>query len=130
MQMEVDILNTLGFCITTPSPMFFLLRYAKVMEADEKHFFLAQYCLELALPEYNMLKYSASQLAAGALYLSNKLLRKSTAWPPHVAVHCPTTEHDVKVVAKDLCALLQVATNEDYSGTQLKAVKKKFQLSK
>ncbi|EER09859.1 mitotic cyclin-CYC2, putative [Perkinsus marinus ATCC 50983] len=130
MEMEVDILNTLGFCMTTPSPMFFLLRYAKVMEADEKHFFLSQYCLELALPENSMLRYSASQLAAGALYLSNKLLRKPTAWPPHVAVHCPNSEHDVKVVAKELCALLQVATNEDHSGTQLRAVKKKFQLSK
>ncbi|KAF4691824.1 hypothetical protein FOZ60_014706 [Perkinsus olseni] len=130
MQMEVDILNTLGFCLTTPSAMMFLLRYAKVMECDEKHFFLAQYCLELALPEYSMLKYCASQLAAGALYLSNKLVRKPTAWPPHVAVHCPNTEQEVKTVAKELCALLQATTNEDHSGTQLRAVKKKFQLSK
>lgn len=77
-----------------------------------------------------MLKYSASQLAAGALYLSNKLIRKPAAWPPHVAVHCPNTEQEVKAVAKELCALLQATTNEDHSGTQLRAVKKKFQLSK
>jgi cyclin B len=120
--MEVNILNTLQFEITAPSPLLFLLRLGKAMRCDEKHFYLAQYCLELALPDYKLwLRYSPSLLASGALYLANKLLRLSPAWPAHVMQTVEHPEAAVKSCAKEICLLLQ-NTEE----CQLKAVRKKF----
>lgn len=122
LQMEVNILNTLQFEITAPSPLLFMLRLGKAMRCDEKHFYLAQYCLELALPDYKLwLRYSPSLIAAGAVYLSNKLLRLAPAWPAHVAAAVDHSEVVVKACAKEICLLLQ--NTED---SQLKAVRKKF----
>jgi len=129
--MEVKILNTLQFEITAPSPLLFLLRLGKAMKCDEKHFYLAQYCLELALPDYKLwLRYSPSVLASGALYLSNKLLRLAPAWPANVMASIDHAEASVKACAKELCLLLQ---QPDESGApvagnhvSLRAVRKKF----
>lgn len=112
LSMEVLILNTLGFRITSPSALLFLLRMAKIARCDERQFYLAQYCLELAMADYHLwTTHSASQLAAATLFLSSKLLRKSPAWHSSLQEMSGYTESQLKSIAKEICITLQ-ATNE------------------
>ena len=139
LSMEVLILNTLGFRITSPSALLFLLRMAKIAKCDERQFYLAQYCLELAMADYHLwTNHSASQLAAATLFLSSKLLRKSPAWPPALQEMSGYSESQLKSIAKEICITL-LATNEGTTGEETatgrassnivnatRAIKKKF----
>ena len=136
LNMEVLILNTLNFKITSPSSLLFLLRMAKIARCDERQFYLAQYCLELAMADYHLwTTHSASQLAAATLFLSSKLLRKSPAWPQALLEMSGYTEQQLKSIAKEICITLQ-ATNEAATATSetaskttstaTRAIKKKF----
>ncbi len=76
LRMEGKILSTLSFHITVSSSYLFLVRYANLMGVSEKTKMMARYLTELALVEYGMIKYSASNIAASALYLSCKLMKR------------------------------------------------------
>eukprot|EP00742_Colponemidia_sp_Colp-10_P002502 GILJ01002666.1.p1 GENE.GILJ01002666.1~~GILJ01002666.1.p1 ORF type:complete len:408 (-),score=84.02 GILJ01002666.1:227-1450(-) len=122
--MESAILNTLEFNLTVPSAFRFLERYAKVMRADERTMMLARYLLELPMTEYKMLKYPPSTMAAAALYLALKVLKK-VAWTRGFEKHSQYTESAIRPCAKDLCFLLQNAEK-----SSLQAVRKKYSLAK
>jgi hypothetical protein len=93
----------------------FLLRMAKIARCDERQFYLAQYCLELAMADYPLwTNHSSSQLAAATLFLSSKLLRKSPAWPQALQDMSGYKEQELKSIAKEICITLQ-ATNEGSS---------------
>ena len=118
LSMEVVILNTLGFRITTPSALLFLLRMAKIARCDERQFYLAQYCLELAMADYHLwTNHSSSQLAAATLFLSSKLLRKSPAWPQALQDMSGYKEQELKSIAKEICITLQACNDSGSSGS-------------
>lgn len=54
---------------------------AKVCKMDPKNFHLAQYVLEMALLQANCLDYKPSLMASSAIYLINKIRKRSEAWP-------------------------------------------------
>merc|ERR1719424_1700846 len=96
LQMEVSILTALDFKICSPTSMLFLERYQRVNGCNEAHRYLAQYLVELSLPDYNMLKYGASCRAASAVFLSNKLMRQTPAWKAAAVKHSHFTEAMLK----------------------------------
>jgi cyclin B len=122
LDMEVGILNTLHFELTSPSPLQFLRRYIKLMgKHSPEHASLAEYSLELSMVNYRSIRHAPSHMAAAALLLSNKVLKISPAWPPALIVATNYTEQQIKSCAKELCALLQQAEKAN-----LQAVRKKF----
>lgn len=54
---------------------------AKISEMDPKNFHLAQYVLQLAMLDTKFLNYKPSILASSAIYLINRIRKRSTAWP-------------------------------------------------
>ena len=83
LQMEKDILLTLQFDLTAPSAYRFLERFRRISSIvghEEKVFFFAQYLQEIALLDASLLKYKASELAAAALILAAKSLKKVNVW--------------------------------------------------
>ena len=58
--MEKQMLNTLGFQLTVPTPFLFLNRWAKAAKAEKDTVMLAQYLVELALVDYQALKFSGA----------------------------------------------------------------------
>jgi cyclin B len=120
-KMEVTMLTALDFKICRPTPVTFLERYQNVNGCTEAHRDLAQYLLELTLVEYSMLKYSPSRLAAAAVLLSNKLLRRQPSWKPAAVKHTHFTEQMLKECAKEMCGLVENAEHNS-----LQAVRKKF----
>ena len=83
LKMELDILVTLQFDLTSPSPYRFLERFRKLsstVASDDKIFFFAQYLMEIALLDASLLKYNGSELAASTLILATKSLKKINVW--------------------------------------------------
>jgi cyclin B len=72
-----------------------------------------------------MLRFSNSNLAASALYLSLKMTRNSNPWTNTLMNHTHYSEQAVRPCAKDLFLLIQ-----DAQTSTLEAVKKKFMLPK
>eukprot|EP00747_Dinoflagellata_sp_TGD_P210815 gnl/TRDRNA2_/TRDRNA2_84060_c0_seq1.p1 gnl/TRDRNA2_/TRDRNA2_84060_c0~~gnl/TRDRNA2_/TRDRNA2_84060_c0_seq1.p1 ORF type:complete len:539 (-),score=110.04 gnl/TRDRNA2_/TRDRNA2_84060_c0_seq1:90-1706(-) len=120
-EMEVIMLSTLEFKVCRPNAAHFLERYAHVNGCTGAHRDLAQYLLELTLVDYKMIRYSPSHLAAGALLLSNKLLRRQPAWTPAAVKHTKLAEQMLKGCAREICALLEGA-----EASTLQAVRKKY----
>lgn len=78
LDMEKQMLNTLGFHLTVPTPYQFMSRFFKAANADKQFQLLASFIVESALPDYSMLKYPASLLAASAVYVAMKTLNKGS----------------------------------------------------
>mmetsp|Transcript_29257 Transcript_29257/g.25868 ORF Transcript_29257/g.25868 Transcript_29257/m.25868 type:complete len:222 (+) Transcript_29257:550-1215(+) len=85
LDLEYEVLRTLGFNVTFPSPFRFLERYAKLTNADTKTFNLAWYLIELSLIEYKMLKYKPSLISSAALFVSLKIQKKEVRWNDKMA---------------------------------------------
>jgi cyclin B len=119
--MEVSILKTLEFNISTPSIYLFLERYCSCLQIDKKNSTFARYLAELTLPDYKMLKYKKSLIAASAVYMMNKIMKIEPEWPETIEKICFYCEEDLKVCAKELCMLLQKAEQG-----MCQAIKRKF----
>jgi Cyclin, C-terminal domain len=61
----------------------------------------SRYLIETVLLDFTMLKYKNSLIAAGAVFLVNKIFKKH-GWNDHLQYHTGFTEAEVKPCAKDL----------------------------
>jgi cyclin B len=119
------MLQILDFNIQITSSYRFLERFTKVARVDPLIFNLSRYLLELSLVNYKFLKFSPSNLASSALYLSLKMTKHPNPWNEAMIKHSHYKEQTIRQAAKDLFQLLQEAQS-----SQLQAVKKKFALPK
>ena len=109
LEMERTMLRVLDFNIQINSTYRFLERYAKVAKVDSMIFNLSRYLLELGLVNYKVLKYSNSNMAASALYLSLKMTKHPDPWSELLIKHSQYKESLIRPCAKDLFVLLQEA---------------------
>eukprot|EP00929_Paragymnodinium_shiwhaense_P020385 TRINITY_DN1360_c0_g2_i1.p1 TRINITY_DN1360_c0_g2~~TRINITY_DN1360_c0_g2_i1.p1 ORF type:complete len:479 (+),score=112.24 TRINITY_DN1360_c0_g2_i1:85-1521(+) len=129
LNMECDMLAALQFKICRPTAAHFAEHFMEVNDCAEAQRHLVQYLLELALLEMHMLKYSASLLVASACWLSNRILKRPSQWPPAMVAATTYSEQVVKVCARDLCEALEATSVDGAAGRlQLQAVYKKFSL--
>lgn len=124
LEMEAQILCSLDFELTHSSSLRFLDRFSQIAEIDQKAFFFARYLLETVLLEYSLLKYKNSLLAAGAIFLVNKIFKKH-GWTQELQAHTGFSESEVKPCAKDIYFTMQNSER-----LVLQAVKRKFSSSK
>jgi cyclin B len=127
---EKGMLNTLGFHLTVPTPFQFLSRLVKAAGADKPLAHLAQFYVELALPDYPCLRYRGSQLAAAAMYCAIRSMRgtrpgAADGWTHALARHSRYTEAELLPCANVLARLQRKA-----SGASLTAVFKKYSNAK
>lgn len=80
LDMERKMLQTLDFNIQITSSYRFLERFCKVAKVEPLIFNLSRYLIELSLLNSKMLRFSNSNLAASALYLSLKMTRNPHPW--------------------------------------------------
>jgi hypothetical protein len=123
LQMECDMLTTLGFQICAPTAAHFKDNVHKVNQSEATHREVAHYLTELALPEYRMIRFAPSHLVAAAALLSNELVGRQPAWPAHVAQHARYTEDQLRTCVNELRALIEAAPNNS-----LQAVRRRYML--
>lgn len=87
LEQERKMLQTLDFNIQITSSYRFLERFTKVARVDPLIFNLSRYLLELAMVNYKFLKYTQSNLAASALYLSLKMTKHPNPWGDVMVKH-------------------------------------------
>lgn len=124
LDMEAEVLSTLKMELTHSSTLRFLERYAQVAEVESKAYYFARYILETVLLEASMLKYKHSLIAAGSVFLVNKIFKKH-GWTGTLEYHTGYTEAEVKPCAKDLYFAMQNSEK-----ATLHAIKRKFSSTK
>lgn len=125
--MEKLMLNTLHFNLTLPTSYSFLARYIKAAGChyDKQITMLTSYMIELCLPEYSTLKYSASMLATASLYAAMTAVGKADAFPKALMRHSGYTKDAILSCAATLVQLVQKAPTNS-----LNAVYKKYSNTK
>lgn len=78
--MERDILLSLDFNMTSPSLYRFIERYIKLSSSDDLIMNFSRYIIELTLIETSMYKWKTSQIAASAVYVARKVLKRQHPW--------------------------------------------------
>lgn len=78
--LEIKILHTLKFSLTPATPLHFLRRFSKAARSDATTHTLSKYLIELALPEYSMLRFTASTIAAAAVYIARAMHNITPIW--------------------------------------------------
>eukprot|EP00238_Polyblepharides_amylifera_P014777 CAMPEP_0196575376 /NCGR_PEP_ID=MMETSP1081-20130531/4869_1 /TAXON_ID=36882 /ORGANISM="Pyramimonas amylifera, Strain CCMP720" /LENGTH=419 /DNA_ID=CAMNT_0041893659 /DNA_START=206 /DNA_END=1465 /DNA_ORIENTATION=- len=124
LQMEKKILGQLSFQLTVPTPHHFLVRFCKAAATEKETEVLASFLTELALPEYAVLNYSGSLLAASAVYTALKT-NGYESFPPALQYHSKFSEAQIKPCAQFLAQLHQGAATAN-----LLAVNKKYSQSR
>lgn len=119
--METDILNTLEFNVSSPTPLHFLERYYVADSVlDEDASIKCLQMLEMCLLDLGYLRFTPSELAAAAVYVLRRKASESNGWPPAMIVLSTYTKEHIHNVAMSLLKLLQslltppfVATTEE-----------------
>ena len=120
LDVEADILVSLDFDLTQTPSFGFLQFIHQQFKLDDKSFAFARYILENALLDIESLKYGNLFLAAGALFLVNRIFKRG-AWNTEHTRFTGVEEKDAKRCARDLYMMIQRV-----EGTNLTAVKRKF----
>jgi hypothetical protein len=101
--MEKNMLNTLKFNLTVPTPYVFIVRLLKAAASDKQEKTIAAqletvawFLVELCLTEYPMIKYAPSLLAAAAVYTAQVTVAREPRWGPALQKHSGYTETQVK----------------------------------
>ena len=108
--MERDILLSLDFNITSPSMYRFIERYIKLSASDDLIMNFSRYIIELTLIETSMYKWKTSQIAASAVYVARKVLKRQHPWSEFMREQTSYDEKMVRSCAKDLCIILYNAS--------------------
>uniref|UniRef100_A0A8C8E5W3 Cyclin B2 n=1 Tax=Otus sunia TaxID=257818 RepID=A0A8C8E5W3_9STRI len=125
-EMEITILKELNFDLGRPLPIHFLRRASKAGEADAKQHTLAKYLMELTLIDYDMVHHRPSEIAAAALYLSQKILGPNK-WGTKQQYYTGYTEDSLVMTVKHMAKNV-VKVNEKL--TKYTAIKNKYASSK
>uniref|UniRef100_A0A6B2LDW7 Uncharacterized protein n=1 Tax=Arcella intermedia TaxID=1963864 RepID=A0A6B2LDW7_9EUKA len=123
--MEQQILNTLNFNLLHPSPLHFLRRYSKAAGSDYTIHTLCKYLIELMLLDVGFLKFNASEIAAGAVFLARAMTQKSAFWSGTLEHYSTYSAAHVQPIAHEMNEFLKKSQK-----SSLKALKKKYASSK
>ncbi|CAH9145288.1 unnamed protein product [Cuscuta epithymum] len=80
LDMEKLMLNVLQFNMSVPTPYVFMRRFIKAAQCDRKLELMSFFMIELCLVEYEMLRFSPSLLAAGAIFTAQSSLIGCKQW--------------------------------------------------
>ena len=121
---EKMMLNTLKFNMTVPTAYHFMNRFLKAAKADKRMEQTAFYLLELAMPNYDFVKYPSSLMAASALRAAQLTLQRGS-WNTALQKHSQYSEAQMSECIQKIVSEQAKAPN-----SSLHAVTKKYSSSK
>ncbi|KAL0739483.1 hypothetical protein Bca4012_015693 [Brassica carinata] len=126
LEMEKIMLNTLQFNMSLPTQYPFLKRFLKAAQADKKLEMLASFLIELALVDYEMLRYPPSLLAASAVYTAQCTIHGFGEWNSTCEFHSHYSENQLRECSRRMVNLHQKATTDKLTGVRRKYSSSKF----
>ncbi|MFS8020310.1 putative cyclin domain-containing protein [Helianthus anomalus] len=125
LDMENEMVNTLQFNLSVPTPYVFVKRFLKAAKSYKELELLSFYLIDMCLAEYAMLKFPPSLLAAAAVFTAECTLNRSKKWTKTCEVYSNYSENHLLECSKMMVSLHQK------SGTgKLVAVFNKYGTSK
>jgi hypothetical protein len=109
LEMESEIAICLDYNLTVPTIHSFLCRYLKAAHADRTMVQLACYLAERTLQEYGMIKFLPSTIAATAVYVARKSLKRHP-WSPTLVKYTNYDEPEMALCAENMSAFVNNAT--------------------
>ncbi|XP_010467538.1 PREDICTED: cyclin-B2-1-like [Camelina sativa] len=126
LEMEKAMLSTLQFNISLPTQYPFLKRFLKAAQADKKCEVLASFLIELALVDYEMLRFQPSLLAATSVYTAQCTLDGFRQWNSTCEFYCHYSEDQLMECSRKLVSLHQRAATGNLTGVYRKYNTSKF----
>jgi cyclin B len=129
LDMESDIINTLEYEFTAPTTHTFLCRWLKAAHADRTMVQLACYLVERSLQEYTSIRFPPSIVAATAVHIARKTLKRHP-WSPTLVKYTGYDEAALTECVEDMRVYLnntasqQSAVLRKYSSPKFGAVAK------
>jgi len=122
--MEVVVLTALDFEVCQPTALDFLHGLVEANRSSDTEKHLAQYLLELTLLREMQLQHLPCMLAASAVSLAARLIRKGEAnWSVNASVLAKAGDAELEPCTRGMLALL---VDAETSGGMLRAARKKF----
>ncbi|KAJ4898886.1 Cyclin-B2-2 [Raphanus sativus] len=126
LEMEKIMLNTLQFNMSLPTQYPFLKRFLKAAKSDKKLETLASFLIELALVDYEMLRYQPSLLAASAVYTAQCTIHGFSEWNSTCEFHSHYSENQLRECSRRMVSLHQKAATDKLTGVRRKYSSSKF----
>ncbi|CAN7120126.1 hypothetical protein BRARA_K01353 [Brassica rapa] len=126
LEMEKIMLNTLQFNMSLPTQYPFLKRFLKAAQSDKKLEMLASFLMELALVDYEMLRYPPSLLAASAVYTAQCTIHGFSEWNSTCEFHSHYSEDQLRECSRRMVSLHQKAATDKLTGVRRKYSSSKF----
>ncbi|CAG7871876.1 unnamed protein product [Brassica rapa] len=126
LHMEKTMLSTLQFNVSLPTQYPFLRRFLKAAQADKKCEVLASFLMELALVEYEMLRFPPSLLAATAVYTAQCTLDGFRKWNTTCEFHSHYSEDQLMECCRKMVSFHQRAATGKLTGVYRKYSTLKF----
>ncbi|KAF8101528.1 hypothetical protein N665_0204s0025 [Sinapis alba] len=126
LEMEKIMLNTLQFNMSLPTQYPFLKRFLKAAQSDKKLEMLASFLIELALVDYEMLRYPPSLLAASAVYTAQCTIHGFSEWNSTCEFHSHYSENQLRECSRRMVSLHQKAASDKLTGVRRKYSSSKF----
>lgn len=126
LQMEKEMVNALQFKMSVPTPYVFMRRFLKAAQSDNKLEVLSFFIVELALVEYEMLKFPPSLLAAAAIFTAQCSLNKSKQWTKATERHTTYSEDQLMYCSRLMVTYHQKAGTGKLTGVYKKYSSRKF----
>ncbi|GLT39335.1 hypothetical protein SLA2020_135330 [Shorea laevis] len=125
LEMERMMLNTVQFNMSFPTPYVFMRRFLKAAQTNKKIELLSFFLIELALVEYEMLKFPPSLLAAAAIYTAQCSLYGFKQWSKTSQWHSSYSEDQLLE-----CSRMMVTFHQKAATGKLTGVHRKYNTSK
>uniref|UniRef100_A0A1J3K6C5 Cyclin-B2-1 n=1 Tax=Noccaea caerulescens TaxID=107243 RepID=A0A1J3K6C5_NOCCA len=120
LEMEKTMLDTLQFNVSLPTQYPFLKRFLKAAQAEKKCEMLASFLIELALVEYEMLRFPPSLLAATAVYTAQCTLDGFRQWNSTCEFHSHYSQDQLMECSRKMVSLHDKAATGKLTGVYRK----------
>ena len=125
--MELKIMRTLDFNLTSPISLTFLRRFSVAGNVDVVEHSMAKYILELSLMDYGLVGVHPSLSAAAALHVSLLLLSPSVpVWSPGLEYYSGYSRECLMPVVRRMISLLESAEDNRLQSVRNKYSSRKF----
>ena len=125
LSMEKDMLNTLGFHLTVPTPYQFMSRFSRLPTPTSNSSSSPPSSSRARCPDYSMLKHWKFLLAASAVYVAMKTLGKGE-WNEVMEAHTRYTEAEIRPCANAMARLQRKSASASLSAVHKKYSNPKF----
>ncbi|GJX05862.1 G2/mitotic-specific cyclin S13-7-like protein [Tanacetum coccineum] len=113
--MEKRILGRLEWNITVPTPYVFLARFIKASNTpmDTAMEQMVYFYAELAMMNYEVIRFCPSMVAAAAVYAARSTLNKTQVWHETLEMHTGYSEKQVMECAKMMAVFHSLAKDDE-----------------